>query len=50
MEMWSDGGWAEVNGIAIVTTAALRDPSVPTAVTRGDESTLKQPVFCLDNG
>jgi len=24
--------------------------SVPTALTSGDESTLKEPVFCLDNG
>ena len=28
----------------------LRAPSVPTALTHGDESTLKMPVFCLDNG
>ena len=32
------------------TPVALRAPSVPTAVTDGDEFTLKQPVFCLDNG
>jgi putative transposase len=41
---------AEVYGVAVGTPVALRAPSVPTAVTGGDESTLKQPVFCLDNG
>jgi len=41
---------AELYGVAVGTPVALRAPSVPTAVTRGDESTLKQPVFCLDNG
>jgi len=39
-----------VYGIAVGTPVALRAPSVPTAVTDGDEFTLKQPVFCLDNG
>jgi len=37
-------------GVAVGTTVALRAPSVPTAVTNSDESTLKQPVFCLVNG
>ena len=41
---------AEVYGVAVGTPVALRAPSVPTAVTDGDKSTLKQPVFCLDNG
>ena len=41
---------AEVYGVAVGTPVALRAPSVPTALTSGDESTLKQPVFCLDNG
>ena len=41
---------AEVYGIAVGTPVALRAPSVPTAVTYGDKSTLKTPVFCLDNG
>jgi putative transposase len=41
---------AEVYGVAVGTPVALRAPSVPTAVTDGDESTLKLPVFCLDNG
>jgi len=41
---------AEVYGVAVGTPVALRAPSVPTALTRGDESTLKEPVFCLDNG
>jgi putative transposase len=41
---------AEVYGVAVGTPVALRAPSVPTAVTDGDESTLKQPIFCLDNG
>jgi len=38
-----------VYGVAVGTPVALRAPSVPTALTKGDESTLKQPVFCLDN-
>jgi putative transposase len=41
---------AEVYGAAVGTPVALRAPSVPTAVIHGDESTLKEPVFCLDNG
>jgi len=41
---------AELYGVAVGTPVALRVPSVPTALTKGDESTLKQPVFCLDNG
>jgi putative transposase len=41
---------AEVYGVAVGTPVALRAPFVPTALTMGDESTLKQPVFCLDNG
>jgi putative transposase len=41
---------AEVYGVAVGTPVALRAPSVPTAVLTGDESTLKEPVFCLDNG
>ncbi len=41
---------AEVYGVAVGTPVALRAPSVPTAVIDGDESTLKTPVFCLDNG
>jgi len=41
---------AEVYGQAVGTPVALRAPSVPTALTYGDESTLKIPVFCLDNG
>ena len=41
---------ADVYGVAVGTPVALRAPSVPTVVTDGDESTLKQPVFCLDNG
>ena len=41
---------AEVYGVAVGTPVALRAPSVPTALTKGDKSTLKQPVFCLDNG
>jgi putative transposase len=41
---------AEVYGVAVGTPVALRAPSVPTALTNGDESTLKEPVFCLDNG
>jgi len=41
---------AEVYGVAVGTPVALRAPSVPTALTECDESTLKAPVFCLDNG
>jgi transposase-like protein len=41
---------AEVYGVAVGTPVALRAPFVPTAVIDGDESTLKTPVFCLDNG
>jgi putative transposase len=41
---------AEVYGVAVGTPVALRAPSVPTALTHGDESTLETPVFCLDNG
>lgn len=41
---------AEVYGVAVGTPVALRAPSVPTAALTGDESTLKEPVFCLDNG
>ena len=41
---------AEVYGVAVGTPVALRAPPVPTALIRGDESTLKTSVFCLDNG
>ena len=41
---------ADVYGVAVGTAVALRAPSVPTALTNGDESTLNYPVFCLDNG
>ena len=41
---------AEVYGVAVGTTVALRAPFVPTAVTVGGESILNSPVFCLDNG
>jgi len=41
---------AEVYGVAVGTPVALRAPSVPTALTYGDESTLKTFSFCLDNG
>lgn len=41
---------AEVYGVAVGTPVALRAPSVPTALIDGDESTLNNPVFCLDNG
>ena len=41
---------AEVYGVAVGTPVALRAPSVPTALTYGDESTLKTCNFCLDNG
>jgi putative transposase len=40
---------AEVYGVAVGTPVALRAPSVPTALTHGDESTLRYPVFCIDN-
>jgi putative transposase len=39
---------AEVYGVAVGTPVALRAPSVPMALTYGDESTLKEPIFCLD--
>jgi putative transposase len=41
---------AEVYSVAVGTAVALRAPSVPTALTDGDKSTLKMPAFCLDNG
>lgn len=41
---------AEVYGVAVGTPVALRAPSVPTALIRGDKPTLNSPVFCLDNG
>lgn len=41
---------AEVYRGAVGTPVALRAPSVPTAVTNGDESILKTSKFCLDNG
>jgi len=41
---------AAVYGVAVGTPVALRAPSVSTALTSGDKSTLKEPVFCLDNG
>jgi len=41
---------AEVYGVAVGTPVALRAPSVPTALTSSNESTLKEPIFCLDNG
>jgi putative transposase len=41
---------AEVYGVAVGTPVALRAPSVPTAPIHGDDSTLRNPVFCLDNG
>jgi len=41
---------AEVYSVAVGTPVALRAPSVPTALIRGDESTLKTSIFCLDNG
>jgi len=41
---------AEVYGVAVGTPVALRAPSVPTALTYGDESTLKACNFCLDFG
>ena len=41
---------AEVYGVAVGIPVALRAPSVPTALTSGDKSTLKTCNFCLDNG
>jgi len=41
---------AEVYAKAVGTPVALRAPSVPTAVIRGDESILNTSIFCLDNG
>ena len=41
---------AEVYLRAVGSPVALRAPYVPTALTNGDKSTLKTPVFCLDNG
>ena len=41
---------AEVYGTAVDTPVALRAPSVPTALSKGDKSTLEIPIFCLDNG
>ena len=41
---------AEVYSRAVGTPVALRAPSVPTALTTGDESTLKNMNFCLDFG
>jgi putative transposase len=41
---------AEVYGVAVGTPVALRAPSVPTALTYGDESILNSTIFCLDNG
>jgi putative transposase len=41
---------AEVYGVAVGTAVALRAPSVPPALTHGDKSTLRTPVFCLDKG
>lgn len=41
---------AKVYGVAVGTPVALWAPSVPTAVTYGDESILNSSVFCLDNG
>jgi len=41
---------AEVYGVAVGTPVALRAPYVPTALTKGDESTLKQPFFVLTMG
>lgn len=41
---------AEVYGVAVGTPVALRAPSVPTALTYSDESTLNTSIFCLDNG
>jgi len=41
---------AEVYGVAAGTPVALWAPSVPTASTHGDMSTLQTPSFCLENG
>jgi len=41
---------AEVYSVAVGTAVALRASSVPTALTSDGKSTLKEPVFCLDNG
>jgi len=41
---------AAVYGVAVGPPVALRAPSVPTAVLTGDKATLKEPIFCLDNG
>jgi len=41
---------AEVYGVAVGTPVALRAPSVPTALTDGDKSTLKTLNVCLYNG
>ena len=41
---------AEVYGVAAGNPVALRAPSVPTASTYGDVSTLQTPSFCLENG
>ena len=41
---------AEVYGVAAGTPVALRAPSIPTASTHGDVSTLQIPSFCLENG
>jgi putative transposase len=38
---------AEVYGVAVGTAVALQAPFVPTALTTGDESTLKNVNFCL---
>ena len=50
VELRLDGGWAEVYGVAVGTPVALRAPSVPTALTHGDETTLKTPVLSLTMG
>lgn len=46
--------WVSLPGdmydVAVGTPVAFCVPSVSTASTSGDESTLKQPVFCLGNG
>jgi putative transposase len=41
---------AEVYFAAVGTPVVLRAPSVPTALTYGDNSILNSSVFCLDNG
>ncbi len=40
---------AEAYNVAVGTPVALRAPSVPTAL-MSNESTLNEPIFCLDNG